>query len=245
MILIGYGLLAPLALIGILSILRNKEHDIKKVFMVSWFFTHATLIFLPFSFQRRLLEGLQLIIAILAVTGLFYLKDILLTTRTRENHIVVFSGSPFWVILFIVLFSFSWLQVLVGDIGLYFNEHRNVYISQGKVLAMQWIRENTKEEDIVISSVESGNLIPAISVRQVYLGHSHQTALSEDKLFEVKNFFLSHDDKTRIDFLSRQGIDYLFFGQEEKAASSFNPAEKNYFIEVFKNDQVSIYKVEI
>lgn len=69
-----------------------------------------------------------------------------------------------------------------------------MYLNKEVKEAMLWLRENTNEEDVILSSLETGNLIPAISLRQVYLGHLHGTAQAEEKLARVERFFKKGSD---------------------------------------------------
>jgi len=118
-----------------------------------------------------------------------------------------------------------------------------MYLKKEVQTAMLWLRENTEEESIVLSSYETGNLIPAFSIRQVYLGHEHQTAQFERKASETERFFQKNNDDGKIAFLKENKIDYFFFGPEEKKLIQFNPDEKDYLKRVFSNNQATIYKV--
>ena len=60
--LVSYGLLAPLALLGFVSALRRSETRFWSV----WLVVHLTCIYLPtavFPFQRKMSEGLHVVLA--------------------------------------------------------------------------------------------------------------------------------------------------------------------------------------
>ena len=244
MVLLGYGFLIILALIGIFVILKKREKNKKDVFLISWVFVQPLLIYSPFLFQRRLAEGFQIVLVILTVFGLFYLRDRLKGKPIFQKYFKeVFSNKIFLVYLFFILFFFSNFSIIANDLSLYLENYDGMYLKKEAQEAMFWIRENTEEESIILSSLETGNLIPAFSIRQVYLGHGHQTAQFERKVSETERFFQKNNDDGKIAFLKENKIDYFFFGPEEKILIHFNPEEKNYLDKVFNNNAAAIYKV--
>jgi len=249
MVLIGYGLLLPLALIGAFLILKKSEKDEKDIFLLFWFLIQFLLIYSPVAFQRRLLEGFQIVLALivlalLATFGVFYLKDLVCQKPIFQKYFKeVFSNKIFLAYLSFILFFFSNFSIIVNDLTLYLENYDGMYLKKEAQEAMFWIRENTEEESIILSSLETGNLIPAFSIRQVYLGHGHQTAQFGRKASETERFFQKNNDDGKIAFLKENKIDYLFLGPKEKELIQFNPEEKNYLKKVFSNNQATIYKV--
>jgi len=76
-------------------------------------------------------------------------------------------------------FNFS---IIANDLSLYLENYDGMYLKKEVQTAMLWLRENTAEESIVLSSYETGNLIPAFSLRPVYLGHVGMAIQGERKL---------------------------------------------------------------
>jgi len=213
-------------------------------FLLFWFLIQFLLIYSPVAFQRRLLEGFQIVLALLATFGVFYLKDLVCQKPIFQKYFKeVFSNKIFLAYLSFILFFFSNFSIIVNDLTLYLENYDGMYLKKEAQEAMFWIRENTEEESIILSSLETGNLIPAFSIRQVYLGHGHQTAQFGRKASETERFFQKNNDDGKIAFLKENKIDYLFLGPKEKELIQFNPEEKNYLKKVFSNNQATIYKV--
>jgi len=241
--LFSFGFLAPLALIGVFLILIAKPPGSEKnVFLVVWAVTQGLLIYSPFlSFRRRLIEGLSIAVIILAVRGLFYLKEKFgLRMPMFKSY---FIKNAILTVLFVFLFFLSSLAVILTDINTYLKKDPALYIKKSRYEAMRWLRSNTPDDSVVVSLPDTGNMIPAISLRQVYWGHDHQTAMSAKKKKELKTFFMASDNEARRRFLKENGIDYFFFGAEEGAISSFNPEESAYLQKVFDKGGVSIYRI--
>jgi len=228
-----------------LTAIPKGSLDQKDIFLLSWFFTQFLLIYAPLPFQRRLTTGLHLSLIILTIFGLFYLKDLLYEKPIVQKYFKrVFSNKIFLIYLFFILFFFSNFLILINDLSLYLKNYYRMYLKKEVRTAMLWLRENTSQESVIFSLQETGNLIPAFSLRQVYLGHGHQTVQFDKKLAETEKFFQNSNDEERQIFLEENKIDYLFFGEEEKKESSFNPDEKEFLEKVYSNNQVAIYKIK-
>jgi len=244
-VFVSYGFLIIFALIGIFSILKKKEKNKQDIFLVSWTLTSFLLIYSPLPFQRRLAEGLQVALAILTTFGLFYLRNWLEEKPIFQKYFKeIFSNKIFLTYLFFILFFFSSFLMIINDLSLYLKHYYRMYLTKEAQEAMFWLRKNTKEESIVLSSFETGNLIPAFSLRQVYLGHGHQTVQLRKKLVEAEQFFQNSNDDEKLTFLKDNQIDYLFFGPEEKKEIRFNPEEKSYLKKVFSNNEVAVFKTD-
>lgn len=245
MVLLGYGFLSIFALIGAYILIIKKVKSQKDIFLLSWLGIQFFLIYFPFAFQRRLLEGLQIPLVILAVFGLFFLKDYLKEKPIFRKYF--FSKDNllrkiFFLWLFLICFFGSNLTILLNDLSLYLKDNSRIYLKKEEQKAMLWLKNNTPEESAILSSLENGNLIAAISLRQVYLGHLHQTAQSSKKKEGIERFFKKSNDAEKIFFLKENGIDYLYFAEEEKNQALFSPGEKEYLKKVYGNNEATIYQ---
>lgn len=247
LVFLGYGFLLIFVFMGIYFILRKKEFEKNDIFLLIWVFTQPILFFSPLPFQRRLTAGFNLVLAILAVSGLFYL-----ITWLRENKVfgryfsdrLTLANKIILIYFFLLFFSASNFFLLINDFSLYLKNNDRVYLKKEVVEGMRWLKKNSDKEAVILSSPLTGNLIPVFAVRQVYFGHFHQTANSKEKLVKLKHFFHENNDEKALFFLKENKINYLFFGPEEKQWGRFNPKEKNYLAEVFSNKEVSIYRLK-
>ena len=244
---ISYSFLFILALTGGYVLIIKKEKDWKDIFLLSWFGTQFLLIYFPFAFQRRLLEGLQIPLVILAVFGLFALKNYLKEKPIFRKYF--FSKNNFLFKLFLIYLFFAYvftsnLIILLNDFSIYLKNEPYAYLESKKYEAMLWLKNNTPEESVILSWYGNGNLIPAISLRQIYFGHFHQTAQSSKKAEKMEHFFQESNDAEKIFFLEENGIDYLYFAEEEKNQALFNPEEKEYLKKVYGNNEATIYKYQ-
>jgi len=64
-----------------------------------------------------------------------------------------------------------------------------IYISRSHYQALNWLKHNTAQDAVILSTSKTSILIPAFTARMVYLGHGHQTINWPEKLSFVDNFF--------------------------------------------------------
>ncbi len=241
--LLTYGFLFILSLIGVIFLLRQKEKTDKEIFLLSWWGANLFLVYAPFlNFQRRLIESMPMILTITAILGLFYLRDILKNKNILQKS---FLRKP-WILIIIfgVLFTFSNYYLLILDINFYATHNPFAFLKKDRKEAMLWLKQNTPEESVILSTYENSYLIPAFAQRAVYFGHWGPTADAANKMMRLKWFFEISTCETRGIFLKNNKIDYLFFMQGEQTTAILDPAQDDYLEKIYQNSEVTIYRVK-
>ena len=195
--ILSYGLLWPLVIIGVYSILKNKKFNNYSLFLITWLISQIFLVYSPLPLQRKLSEGLHLILCVLATLGLFFLYQKLIKVSFWQKSVWL-KNKFLWLILFMILFSFSNIYIIARDIK-YFS-HPCLSVEKSVIQSMTWLRKNSSEQNIILSDTGLiiGNLLPAFAVRKVYAGHGAETAYAKNKEKEV-SWFLgtnNHDQRS-------------------------------------------------
>lgn len=110
---------------------------------------------------------------------------------------------------------------------------------------INWLRDNSQKEDVVLAAITAGNYIPAYAGNFVYFGQSN-TVDYERKQAEVDRFFkgeMTHS-QARL-FLENGRIKYIFLGPQEKEKLGGKNLQEIYSIvkSVFTNNEVTIYRI--
>lgn len=238
--ILSYGFLLLLACLGVFVLLKKQRRE-KEIFLLAWFVAQIILIYSPLNFQRRLTAGLQILLAILSVTALYFLQNSnhFLNNFFRKKKITL-------CLLFIVFLGGSNYFLFLNDITYYLNppQIHSPYLSLGEKEAMLWLKNNSLEKSIVLAAPTTGNLIPAVSLRPVYVGQWSLTAAQTVKTEWLKKFFSEFSDRARAGFLKINKIDYFFYGPAEKSATNLDPDQADYLEKVYQNEEVTIYKVK-
>ncbi len=231
LVLIGYGFLAPLAVVGVWAHRRSKWGEPEAVaspveairLLAIWAMVPLLIQYLPTSFQRKLIMGVHLPLSLLAGLGLLAL---------------IHAGRPAlrWAALGLaVLLPLS--NVVVT--GAEFRAARHPGGSSGRDVlladerrAMDWIRENAPPEAIVepvprfVRDRESDDWDPEASVldrltpgytgRSVECGHWCETPNYQAKLDEWQEFAdAGTEDAERRTILRRKGVGLLVISDRD------------------------------
>jgi hypothetical protein len=220
----------------------------KELFIKSWFLGNFLLIYIPTDYQVHMLNGWQVPIAILATQGIFrYLAPFIVKSATkfkrellditRVQHVL----GVFLIIIILPTNLYLWVWRFV-DLS---RQDYPYYLYKDEVTAFNWLEDNAKPDDVVLSSLTIGQYIPAWTGTHAFLAHWAQTVNFYEKSTMVENFFSAKtDDVKREAILQAYGVDYIFYGPVEKSMGSFDPETEPYLKRVFTSPLVQLYKVE-
>lgn len=212
-VLIGLGVIVPLAVFGWFAAKDGKvlarEH---RQFFTAWAIVQLALLYSPLVFQRRLVEGLQFPLTVLAIPALFAIVQ---SPRFKRNMNVVAAA-----LLIPVLFLPSTFSTVKRSIeaanpsadrdGLFFLRHP-------EAATMQMIRTKAPEDFVVLCAMSTGNDVIGWGEHRTYIGHWANTVDVARKQAEVADFFGKMDNDQRAEFARTHGIDVVIFGPAERA----------------------------
>lgn len=255
--LTGYGLILVLAVLGGWKIERADypENSTEKFWqqrfrlLTTWAIVTAILLYIPVSFQRRFVEGLQMPLVCLAVYG-FY--EVFWTWYKRNhpkarikrwtNYLIQLSAISTIVIVLILIIDVTARGEAAND-----TPAHPLYYYNGEIAALNWLATNTGQDDTVITGPIDGNYIPARTGNRVFYGHELETIDIAQKGKLLAQFFDANTPQSfREQLIKDYNLHYLYYGLEEKHLlgdkPEFDPAQTNWPV-VFQNQWVTIYKL--
>ena len=249
--LISYGFLFFLAIPSGLSFLKKflkKQTD--EIFngnilsfCLLWIIIGFILVYFPlFMHGRRLTLGLEIPLVVFSTLAMINIQN---TNWHRRLKKIIDTGVAF-LIFFILFFAPSNIYALISNFQVYANKYYEVVYTPNEIYqALNWLKNNTiMEQDVVLSSLYYGNLIPGIIGRTVYVGHSPETAffnLKERWLFAF--FAQNRSENFELKFLKDNRITYIFYTPDLEKSGTWRPENKTYLSKVFENDRAAIYVV--
>lgn len=237
--LAGVGIILPFVLAGITLVLRNLRSS-PYAFLIVWVVCTYILVYLPFTFQRRLIMGVSIPLAVLGVVGLNQIWH-----KLSGNDLKNIVRAP--RIILIVAFFFLTLtniMFLRGDVTYISARADPFFLSQDTLDALNWLGGHTQREDIVLSSWETGSFIPRIAGNTAFIGHFAQTLNVEDKDRQVRWFYgADFDTDEKREFLIQNKIKYVFIGPSEERLNGGHFPEQPFLKQVYRNDDVRIFQV--
>nr|MBI4156412.1 hypothetical protein [Candidatus Woesearchaeota archaeon] len=203
-----------------LSFIQEFISDFGGIYGISIF-----AVFLSFFGLSRLWEKkyqnfiIYLSLVLLAILAIFNTKSLLYL-----NFIIAFLAS----LGLIKLISMKWesdsiktLSLLIISIGLifstvtYMNQIKDKNPNQGTIDAMNFLRENSNKDDIVLSYHSNGHFISALSERKNFMdGEFFFAPGLRERNEDFYKLMYTKDLKEAITLTKKYGIDYIYIDPE-------------------------------
>jgi hypothetical protein len=198
---------------------------------LAWVGVVPVLIYLPFNLQRRLVEGVQVPLSLLAAWGILNFKWI--ETRRRT-----FVG------MLLVGLSLTNVTLVAGNCLALQRKPSPIYRDVGEIAAMNWLNGRIEPGDVVLSAYETGNYLPARVHARTFVGHGPESVHAEEKKILAARFFdAATNDAWRQELLGQYGVDYVFWGPVERALGAFNPMEAEYLTPTYRENGYALFEV--
>jgi len=224
--LAAYGI--PLALAAFA--VRDVWYDEGPAWLaLAWVVLVPVLIYLPFNLQRRLVNGVQVPLSLLAAWGAMRLWR---------------SGKRWLVALSLATMVPTGFILLAGSSAMMFARPPIIFRDAAEIAALDWMSERVRSDDVVLAAYETGNYLPARMVARAFLGHGLETVDVGEKETAVARFFgAGASDAWRQRLLAQYGIDYVFWGPWERQLGAFDLRTAPYLREVYQAEGYAIFEV--
>jgi len=232
--LLAYGLVLPWAVVGGWRLLRQDAWQ--AAFLIPWIVVFLIAIYLPFSLQRRLLEGIW--VAWLALAG----------TALEAYRRGELPRLP-WIKKLSPLLNLAFAATLILYSGSFMTASRAaepLFVPADEAAAFNYLAHSAAPGEVVLSAYETGNVLPAWSPLRVVIGLRTLTAGTATLEPAVQRFFQTGGSQAeRLALLSGQGVDYVFWGPHERALGGWDPHTAPYLVRVFAQGEYQVFKVII
>jgi hypothetical protein len=230
---VAYGIPVALAALAARDAWRG---DRPTWLALAWVGVVPLLIYLPFNLQRRLVEGVQVPLSLLAAIGL---------TKTTGAH----SRNPGLrtrlavSIVLVVLLPTNVIMIAGNSMALR-GQPAPVFRDAEEVAALNWLGRRVESKDVVLASYRTGNYLPARVGARAFLGHGPESANVEQKRALVARFFREATDNAwRRQLLTEYGVDYVFWGPRERDLGAFQPSGVDYLQPVYGQNGYFVFEV--
>jgi hypothetical protein len=230
--LLGFGLLCPLALIGLLRARPLRRWNNWRLLML-WVVLVPLGLYIPSNLQRRWLDGYQAPLTLMALAGLLALLHFLPRAWRRRALGTV-----------VALSLLTSMVLLAGFTALVAARPPLVFIPQPVETAMAWLDEQAAPDSVVLAAYDTGNRLPARALVRSFVGHGPQSVDAAAKREQVQAFFgAGMSDADRLALLEAYDIAYVFYGPTERALGDLDPARLPGLQCVYSAGGVDIYRV--
>lgn len=217
-VLIGFGVALPLAIVAVINAI--KARDLPKLYLAAWFVGALLSSQLPFAFQRKMLMGAQIPLAMLAVAGLLHVAK-----KLSGDFPKILIGTA---VLLALPTNVFWIQdamsKLPANAG---STQMRPYLTTSEDDALKWLGRNGKATDAVLVGPDPTShlrfpgvalmphlsvYVPAIAGLTVFDGHWSETINYGAKITSTVRFFdASTSDDVRREILLQNRIRYVLY----------------------------------
>jgi len=235
--LLGFGLLAGLAVPGIVAAVRQRSDG--GLLLLAWVVAAGVGMYTPLALQRRLALGLQVPVALLAAMGWWQIVQPRLRPRLRGLLASAVVGFSALTNLFLI--AMLVLAALGGE--------PRFYLSAGEWQALAWLREEVAHDQVVLCAPQTGMFIPAWAGQRVVYGHPFETVDAERRKAQVEAYWAGEMGPAEQEsFLRENRVGYVWVGPREMAECGLRIAECGLEIGdwrlVFEAGDVRVYRVD-
>lgn len=231
--MLGYLVPGLLAIPGARVAWRKVRHG---RLLVAWVIITPLLVYIPFNLQRRLIEGFQVPLSLLAVYG-FYFGLVPMLRRRTSNPLVPRPSSLIAILL--LLSILTPLMLVFGGTMVVLARSELIFHSASEIAALDWLDAHAPPDALVLSAYETGNILPARADVRAFLGLGPETVDLPRKRELVAEFYRSG----KPDVLWTYGVSYVIAGPRERALGGFDLDTAPFLERVYTHDDYAIYRV--
>ena len=198
---LGYVILALPAIAGWRWAWKRAASRPAHLLLAIWVLVVPFVVYLPVNVQRRLAEGVIVPVGILAAAGLSLAFPHKRAWR-RARRVLLALALPTALLL--------WL----GGTFSVLSQDRPLFRPTAEIDAMRALDAAAPRDAVVLSSKETGNVLPVFADVIAYVGHGPETIHADDKETRAEQFFAGElDPAARAALLAE--VDYVFYGELE------------------------------
>jgi hypothetical protein len=263
--LAAYGV--PLALAGFA--VKDAWHSKRPTCLtLAWVGVVPFLIYLPFNLQRRLVEGVQVPLSLLAAIGLTKITNPKSKTPNPNSSECGRCGSTdsaqkrvggaalrgTWrrlslrsrlaVSIVLLALVLSNAVLIVGNTIALQGLPAPIFRDSEEVAALDWLSQQVAPDDVVLASYETGNYLPAHVGARAFVGHGPESVRAAEKKALAARFFRgATEDTWRQHLLTEYEIDYVFWGPQEHKLGAFDPGMADYLQPIYGRSSYLLFEV--
>jgi hypothetical protein len=198
---------------------------------------------LPLPFPRRLIEGVQVPLTLVATMGLVRFLEERRASGRRILGATV-GGAPL-VALVVLLLSVPTQGVLLAR-GLMRVRSGDLYwyTTADEQAAMRWLDWHAEPGSVVLSSWTLSNQLPRFTRCHVFVGHFCQTLDFQKKKALMDDFYrYPIPDADRAALFATYGITWLIVGPREREIGPFDPSGSPLWEKAYESGSVSVWRL--
>ncbi|HUU53903.1 MAG TPA: hypothetical protein VMY87_03195 [Armatimonadota bacterium] len=251
-LMLALGLGIPLAL-AFLGCARRRGAPPFARLLAVWLLFGLLLAYAPVPFQRKLVQGVQIPMVLLAAFAI----EPLLRKLSSPAGPAVAAALVAIMLPSNVFFVGRAIQDLQTNNNAYIgNLMPPLYLRADQHAALMWLDDRGDYRDVLLCNPFLGSYAPSLAGTRVYVGHWAETLHFREKLTEYSRFLRADTpDLSREALVRREGVSYLlrdrsiydevfYLSPDGKPLPAFDPGGTEWLEPVYSMDEISGYRVK-
>jgi len=228
--LMAYIAVLPLVILGFISTI--KQRHIEKYILICWLILSFALAYSPVTVQRRLIEGIWVVMVVLMLSGYQWLR----LSRPDKKW-----G---WCLPLIGMIAIPSTCILLAGGGMTaLTPMQPVFRPAAEIGSFEFLGSYAQPKDVVMASYETGNAMPAWAPIRVLVGHGPESADFEKFKNIVESFYDgSQDDTERQMIVDEYHVRFVYWGPDERKLGDWNPSQSTWLTQVFDYNGYAVYE---
>jgi hypothetical protein len=244
-ILLGFAFILALIMAIRYNPIRSASKSDQDLFISGWFWVSFVIVYLPVDYQIHLLNGWQIPIAIFATKGLFeWIIPVLNKSIEVKARFKGWNIERIGPVIFLVLISLTNIYLFFWRFIDLSRHDYPYFLYHDEVKALKWLETEGEGTDVVLSSLDIGQYVPALSGKHSFLAHWAQTVNYHEKARSAEAFYSGDiTEDMRLKLIRDYGIRYVFYGSAEQRLGSFKPSEMEILQLAFSSPYAKVFLV--
>jgi hypothetical protein len=224
--MLAYGILLLPAYFGAKKLVESRFWE--GMFLVGWLVLFPFLAYMPINLQRRLPEGIWMVLITLAVTYWVEIRQVWQRVWVAYSTTSLFSAVIF----------------LSGCLLAVWTPSEPIFRPVAEIEAFKTISKSSISGQVVLSSFKTGNVLPAWAPVHVVTGHGPESANLPFYLKQTDDYYQGNINQLQRDaFYKNLEIQYVFWGPNEKSIGGWNPSLDPNLTSIYNQSGYQIFKV--
>jgi hypothetical protein len=246
---IDYGIILPLAVVGVL-VARRRSEEAWRMLLV-WLAVGAVCMYLPVTYQRRFAFGLQPVLAVLAALSWPTVRAWATRLAGRLSSNPSTQAGIARRLVHYPLLTLGFTTTISAFLAVSHSTVMNfpipLYIVDRDTYAVgAWLAEQSGPDDVVAASFYGGNVIGGMVPGRVVAGYPTATLNMKEKLKSIEAMYKGESNEAEIrQFLDTNRATFLVFGPEERKVGPSDPGARLGFPIATRIGETIAYRVPV
>lgn len=222
----AYIMILPFSIFGLVIFWKTSKD--KFLFFLIWFILFPVVAYFPISIQRRIPEGIWIMLVVTAVFGIASMSR-----KWKRSSMAILSLGAITTVLLII----GAIQSVLAPVA-------PRYISSNEIEAIHFLQKQEFKDEIVLAAFDQSNRLAARVPVYLLTGLGPESTNLELVSREINDFYQNKmTNSEELAFLKQHRINLIIYGPKERELGIWDGKIRSYLVEIFTNKEFEIFIV--